>query len=129
MDDAQEAERQLGRSQALAERQAASIWAHYDVPAIAVDRGVIYIAASQWAKLHALVMADDRVGPVGRGWYLNGNRNVVVVPECDRCGLELWMHGDTLAGQACDLNAAFDDLWRAIFGRFWWRFYVRANVR
>jgi hypothetical protein len=112
----------------LAQRQVDEMWARYRVNAWAIDDKV-FVTAPEWASLWVSVWADDRLNAIGRGFYLNGNRNVVVVPVCDRCGLELYMHGDTLAGQACDLNAAFDDLWRSLLGRFWWKGYNRAAVR
>lgn len=31
-------------------------------------------------------------------------------PTCDACGLILFLHGDTIAGQACDISLALADL-------------------
>ena len=35
-------------------------------------------------------------------------------PICDNCHTFLVIHRDTLAGELCDLNLAFRDLWRSL---------------
>jgi len=59
-------------------------------------------------------------------------------PTCDRCGTELVVHGETFAGQACDLHLAASDLGRAILigvlgerrgWRAWWESYDRSRIR
>ena len=35
-------------------------------------------------------------------------------PICDNCYTFLAIHRDTLAGELCDLNLAFRDLWRLL---------------
>ena len=35
-------------------------------------------------------------------------------PICDNCYTSLFIHRDTAAGQLCDLNLAFRDLWRSL---------------
>lgn len=98
----------------------------YGVAAWALD-GRVYLTDREWARLTVAVLTDRRLTGSVRGWYLYGNGNVVVLPTCDRCGVELYLHGQTMAGQVCDLNAAFDEFWRSLLGRFWWKDYHRAD--
>jgi len=56
---------------------------------------------------------------------------------CDRCDTPLVIHGDTLAGQGCDLGLAMSDLWRSLLigvmgerrgWRAWWASYDRERI-
>jgi hypothetical protein len=56
---------------------------------------------------------------------------------CDACQTPLVIHGDTLAGQACDLHLAMSDLWRSLLigmmgerrgWRIWWLTYDRDRA-
>lgn len=58
-------------------------------------------------------------------------------PVCDRCETLLYIHGDTMAGQICDINLAMSDLWRSLLigvmgerrgWKLWWELYDRGNL-
>ena len=49
------------------------------------------------------------------------------LPVCDRCGTVLFIHGDTLAGDLCDLSLALDQFKRGLFPRTWWWLYDRRK--
>lgn len=64
----------------LAQRQAEDIRFRYGYRAEAHGSRVL-IAQSEFDHLEAAVMTDPTLSAVGRGWYLNGNRNMVVTPD------------------------------------------------